>query len=232
MSGRLLTTTEMAIGSSAERSRIRIDRPNILYGWCAKDGVDSLSPMRLSFVIWAFVLLIMMVMVQQWTWHHLDKGRFHDLAMNTLDRIAAISIPDEQPVPSLPDGEVAIPLKHTAGVWVLPVVIDELHEANLVVDSGAAITILSEDLAFDLGLLREPTTTFPLETANGTTRARLATVRSLAMGDIRLSNVSVAIVDLSNLGAHGIDGLLGSNILKAYTWRLDHRRHRLVLSSS
>lgn len=185
--------------------------------------------MRISYLKWALAIVVG-VLLQQWIFTQISRDILWRLDPQAVNRILTSFIEKEPGRPILED-ELAVPLERKAGVWIVSVLINDLYEADLIVDSGAAMTTLSEDFAFEIGLHRGPASpTFSIETANGTTQAWLATVRSFEMGQVHVAHPSVAVVELSNLADHGIEGLLGGNILKAYTWRIDPQQHRLVLS--
>ncbi|RMH36479.1 MAG: hypothetical protein D6690_05675 [Nitrospirae bacterium] len=186
--------------------------------------------MRIPYLKWALAIVVA-VLMPQWLFTHLSRDIFQRLDLQAVNRIPTALITEKQSENPLSEQELAIPLERKAGIWVVSVLINDFYEAELIIDSGATITTLSEDFAFELGLHRQPSSpTIPIETVNGTTRAWLATIRSLAIGAIHVPHLSVAIVELSNLTQHGIDGLLGGDILKTYTWRIDSRHHRLILS--
>jgi|GEM_PF-1879582 len=128
------------------------------------------------------------------------------------------------------EDEIAIPLEWKMGTWVARVELNDLYEAQLIVDSGATFTTVSEDMAFDIGLAQDPRLSpFSVETANGKTHAWLGRLRSLQVGEAVSKDFSVGVQDLSNLTTEGVDGVLGLNFLNGFAWRVDQKNGQLIL---
>ena len=93
-------------------------------------------------------------------------------------------------------------------------------ERRMLVDSGATVTALSVDTAAAAGLDVQDSV-FPviLNTANGSIRARTATVRDLRVGDIAAHDLGVVVSP-----AFGDTDVLGMNFLsKLKSWRVEGR---------
>ena len=68
-----------------------------------------------------------------------------------------------------------IPLEREGGVWITRVEVNDLTQAKLIVDTGATYTTISEDLAFDAGILSDPNNPHVnLITAGGRVKAEWA----------------------------------------------------------
>jgi len=128
------------------------------------------------------------------------------------------------------EDEIFIPLEWKMGTWVVRVELNDLYEAQLIVDSGATFTTVSEDIAFDVGLAQDPRLSpFSVQTANGEAHAWLGRLRSLQVGEAVKKDFSVGVQELSNLTAEGVDGVLGLNFLNGFAWRVDQKKGQLIL---
>jgi len=98
---------------------------------------------------------------------------------------------------------------------------DTTLEAWLLLDTGAAVTVISPGLAQRLGIRRENTESRLAQVADGrvveTARAR---VDSLAVGPKITYNPEIAIMPVSG-PVSGFDGLLGMNFLGEFRYHLD-----------
>ena len=98
---------------------------------------------------------------------------------------------------------------------------DTTVEAWLLLDTGAAVTVISPGLAQRLGIRRENTESRLAQVADGrvveTARVR---VDSLAVGPKITYNPEIAIMPVSG-PVSGFDGLLGMNFLGEFRYHLD-----------
>ena len=102
----------------------------------------------------------------------------------------------------------------------------------MIVDTGASHTILSQDLALDLGLLADPTSrSVTLNTAGGPVMADVVTVPSIRIGTAEVQNSMAAVFDFSER-PNGVEGLLGLTFLASFEVTLDAKRKQLHLRSS
>ena len=123
-----------------------------------------------------------------------------------------------------------IPLERLGGVWVARVEFNDLHEARLIVDTGATFTTISEDLAFDAGVRTDPANPhINLFTAGGKVQAEMGVARRIRVGNAGRDDVQVVVHTIPNL-PDGIDGLLGLSFFDRFLVRLDHSHQQLHLS--
>ena len=96
---------------------------------------------------------------------------------------------------------------------------------RMLVDSGATVTAMSEETAAAAGLdVRDPLVPVLLNTANGTVRARTATVGELKIGNIVARDVPVVVSP--NFGRVDV---IGMNLLsRLASWRVEGRTMVLV----
>ena len=94
-----------------------------------------------------------------------------------------------------------------------------------VVDTGASFVTLTSGFAAKAKLRMFKTNSLQIQTANGTTSARLATVDSVKLDGLSASGVPTVIAGKS-LG-DGIDGLLGMSFLSRFTLAIQDREIQL-----
>ena len=107
---------------------------------------------------------------------------------------------------------------------LLPVHVNDRGPFDFILDTGAGTSLLASDLAKQLEVktigLKEG------QSAGGKVSVSLAKVDSLAVGEIKLHDVDVGIVDLAQIGktvGAKIDGDLGYNFLKHFRVMIDYR---------
>ncbi len=122
-----------------------------------------------------------------------------------------------------------IPLEREGGVWIARVEFNDLHQAKLIVDTGATFTTISEDLAFDAGIQSDPRHPVNLHTAGGKVKASMGIAPRIRVGEAGRDDVRVVIHTIPNL-PEGIDGLLGLSFFDRFLVRLDHSRQQLHLT--
>ena len=123
-----------------------------------------------------------------------------------------------------------IPLERQSGVWIAYVEFNDLYQTKLVIDTGASLTTISEDLAFDAGIKPDPNRPpINLWTASGKVQAEMGTAPRIRLGNAGRDDVQVVIHTIPNL-PEGIDGLLGLSFFDRFIVRLDHAQGQLHLT--
>ena len=97
---------------------------------------------------------------------------------------------------------------------------------TLMVDTGASLPVLPYSAAEALGLEPEQLQQRTLQTAKGEMQAKIGKVKEVRLGDARVADVEVALVDDEQLGGMA---LLGMNVLSRYLFVLDDEKSQLIL---
>ena len=158
-----------------------------------------------------------------------DAGSTFERAFKSLPADLSISSPREISLPGPSSGSsntIVIPIQTNGSVVIVPVTLNRAVQTNMILDTGASFTVVSQQLAGRLGL--KPTRRVSLVTANGTVGAPLAPLGSLKVGEAEATNLTVVIQDFSPTPALG--GLLGLDFLSRYHTSIDSRRQLLVLA--
>jgi predicted aspartyl protease len=135
-----------------------------------------------------------------------------------------LSTPDEAGDTGPARVELPFTLAHPSKPLVLlPVKVDG-HEFRFALDTGASTTVVSPELARRCELA---STAMPSMTGGGgTVAASSALIQSLQIGGVRISRVRVAVAEflemLSRATGVGIDGILGTNVLRRFTLTIDY----------
>lgn len=125
---------------------------------------------------------------------------------------------------SVEGSETVIPLSSDGHYWVRATI--NGAELDLMIDTGATITSLSQDGAEAVGLVPDPLVAPALlNTANGQVMARAGIISELSFGTITARNLEAMI-----LPAEGLDtNVLGMNLLnQLVSWRVENERLILV----
>ena len=124
---------------------------------------------------------------------------------------------------------VTVPVIQKGGSLVVPVTLNNERDVELILDTGATMTVLSSNVAIELGLLSNTQTRVTtVNTAGGPVQVNLTQIDSIQIETAKARNVSVVIHDLPE--AHpGIDGLLGMSFLNNFLVTLDSEQGQLHL---
>src|SRR5213592_254555 len=113
---------------------------------------------------------------------------------------------------------------------LIPVHVNDRGPFDFILDTGAGTSLLASDLAKELEL--KTIGSKEGQSAGGKVSVSLAKVDSLAVGEAKLGDVDVGIVDLSQIGktiGARIDGDLGYNFLKHFRVAIDYRDCKIRL---
>lgn len=124
-----------------------------------------------------------------------------------------------------PRGAVIVPVNFSGRAVIVPVTFNHSGTANLILDTGASVTMITGKVAADL---RIPTTGSSLLTGiGGTVRAQVARVDSVKVGDAEVAGMTVSIHD--PLRNPNFEGLLGMDFLGRFQVSVDPEKKLLIL---
>jgi predicted aspartyl protease len=131
---------------------------------------------------------------------------------------------------ALATGRTSVPLKVTGNLLVVAVTLNDSQRAFLVVDTGAAKTILHPTLIARLGIsIPQRAPRWAMRLVGGTTAAMpLARVQSLIIGRLAVEELDVGVHEAFPT-AQGVDGLLGADVLQHFRVMIDRAAGRLTL---
>ncbi len=126
-------------------------------------------------------------------------------------------------------GTVTVPVQRYGGSLIVPVNLNNQKNVRLILDTGATMTVLSTDVAIELGLTSDSESQVAtVNTAGGPVQVNLTRVESMGINGAKAKNVVVAIHDLPDVQP-GIDGLLGMSFLNNFLVTLDANQGQLQL---
>ncbi|WP_373531174.1 TIGR02281 family clan AA aspartic protease [Vampirovibrio sp.] len=118
-------------------------------------------------------------------------------------------------------------LPQTDNTFVVPAVVNRKHMATFLVDTGASYTVITPQMAEQLGIKVVATTpTLPVMTANGTFNAPVVTLKHVTLGGMRVDDVEAVITDLGDTPQ--LSGLLGMSFFRGM--ELSFKQDKLVIS--
>ncbi|HNP29651.1 MAG TPA: retropepsin-like aspartic protease [Nitrospirales bacterium] len=125
--------------------------------------------------------------------------------------------------------DITVPLTKNGGSFVVHAMLNQERSAQLIVDTGASMTVLSTQVAIDLGILgTTDNEILTVNTAGGSVQVNMNYLSSISVGTAEATNVAVALHDLPDIPEH-IEGLLGMSFLKHFLVTLDAEHARLIL---
>lgn len=122
--------------------------------------------------------------------------------------------------------EYVIDLKPVGSTFLAQALLNRSIKADLMVDTGASITLISRAVADKLRLehdLNLPK--LPFNTAGGIVWQPLVMLRSIKVGEAEVKNIEVSISSTFK----GLDGLLGMNFLDEFAVSLNSPTGKLIL---
>ena len=125
-----------------------------------------------------------------------------------------------------PRGTMLVPVLTVGPSAIVTATLNQTIAGNLMLDTGATHTVISQRLAEMLSL--RPMGRSAVQTVGGVIGVTISRLRSLKVGAAEVSDVPIVVHDFSR--DPRIDGLLGMDFLGRYRFGLDARRQVLVLS--
>ncbi len=125
--------------------------------------------------------------------------------------------------------EIIVPVRRAGNLLIIATTVNGIRDADLILDTGASHTILSPEVANDLGLLGDPEAQLvTLKTAGGIVKAEMVRLDSIRIEEAEVENTYAAIHELPD-SPPGIDGLLGLTFLRQFQVTLDTAKGLLHL---
>jgi aspartyl protease len=138
---------------------------------------------------------------------------------------APVAIPNLSSA-AAPRGTIFVPVLTAGPSAIVTVTLNQTITGNLMLDTGATHTVISQRLAGILSL--RPVGRSAIQTVGGVIAVTISRLRSLKLGEAEVSDLPVVVHDFSR--DPRIDGLLGMDFLSRYRFGLDAQRQVLVLS--
>ena len=128
-------------------------------------------------------------------------------------------------IPSEPEG-FSVNLIRRHELWLAEVILNNKLSRLLVVDTGASFTLISRQVANDLGIvIDENSPSIPANTVSGTILTPLVTLNSVRVGKAEIGDVDVAVYTMPS----GSDGLLGNSFLNKFKVVIDSVNGKMIL---
>ncbi|HEY7167739.1 MAG TPA: aspartyl protease family protein [Candidatus Binatia bacterium] len=125
-----------------------------------------------------------------------------------------------------PGTRTSIPIEMSGATIIVGVTFNNSVTANLALDTGAAVTVVSKRIARNLGLSAKGSAL--MAGIGGTVLTQMARVESVKVGDAAVTNLTVSIHDFSRSPRY--EGLLGLDFLNQFEMSLDARNRQLFLT--
>lgn len=121
-----------------------------------------------------------------------------------------------------------IPYHPDGNQVVVQVVLDGSIRSNLLLDTGASITVIGNHLAHQG---RFPVTgNIRLHNiSRHEVTAKVVRLQSLQLGPLTRQALEVAVADIPSLQQKGVDGILGMDVLHGTSLRIDQKRREIIL---
>lgn len=131
-------------------------------------------------------------------------------------------------------GEIAFRLAGAGGAAIaVPVYINGHAPVDLILDTGATLTCVDNELATELALPQRIGAIGVGASVGGTGPLKLVRIDSLRVAGARAADITACALDLKGLRAisPSVHGLLGLNFLKNFRVTIDFKRRVLTLAA-
>ena len=124
---------------------------------------------------------------------------------------------------------ITVPVEQFGPLLVVSTTLNDGYVARFILDTGASLSIISRNLATDIGLLPASSLkSVTLKTAGGPVQADIITIQSIRLSGAEVRNSAIAIFDLPDI-PDGIEGILGLTFLRHFEVTLDIAKGQLHL---
>lgn len=141
------------------------------------------------------------------------------------------SMPQEKSIARLKEGPVTIPFEYVNNEILVKVRINNQHDLRFILDTGATQSIVDEQAAKLFGTAKK--SNLSMTTGSGSIKMNQMTLDTMALGDITLNSIPVAVANLqgfSEILQQRPAGLLGANILRRFLVTIDYDERKVTFS--
>lgn len=121
------------------------------------------------------------------------------------------------------EGQIVVTYDNSFGFVVIPITIKG-KVYRFVFDTGAQTTVVSKELAEDIGLKKQSNVSVS-DALGSSQKLSVSVMDTIYLGDFCYSNVGVLINDFQNnlqFSCLKIDGILGMNVIKLNNWEVNY----------
>ncbi len=124
----------------------------------------------------------------------------------------------------------AIKLQQRGNQYVVGLTVGQQDNVNLLIDTGASMTTLSQASFYALNSNGEAVIQDRrvFRTANGIVQGTVYSMPEITLGPYLLKNTQIAVLDFAM--ADNLDGLLGMNVLGQFRFQIDQENKNLILN--
>lgn len=151
-----------------------------------------------------------------------------DVSKEVDDKVFAM--PEESEIALLKQGPQTIPFTYSENEILIYVRIKD-KDYHFLVDTGASTSVIDKKVAHSLG--HGDANTFNITAGGQSVPLTYMTVPEIAIGDMKLNDISALVTDLSALGLGGKQppsGIIGANVLKRFLVTFNYPENALVLA--
>lgn len=156
------------------------------------------------------------------------EGRINHPPLPQHNREAQGAIPPPPPLEGAPSPiSYTVHLLRTGNAVLVEVLLDGFLKSQLLVDTGAEVTMISKELAQQLGLDMDNAAILQLQSVSGAFPAPLTKVKSITVGGATVRDVEVIVHDMP--GNH--KGLLGMSFLDNFHVSISTEKKEMSLTA-
>jgi aspartyl protease family protein len=152
----------------------------------------------------------------------------HIISRNAKGQIERIVIINKKQKPDI--NRIVLPTSYQGNHFLVSVAISGngkiWQTLEMIVDTGADLVVLPESMIDHLGLANSAFTRQKIQTANGTTEAKIGILQELKIAGETVENVEAAFI---NDGLLGKNSLLGMSVLGRYQINIDDKTQLITL---
>jgi clan AA aspartic protease (TIGR02281 family) len=131
-------------------------------------------------------------------------------------------------VVNMATGKHVVKLKKLGNSFAVAALLNRKINAELIVDTGATNTVISNALARKLGIRASNSQDIMCHLADGRAVAgKQVNIREIIVGGARVSNVDAVVLDTGDMGYD--QGLLGMSFLNNFIFKIDTEKGILIL---